>query len=277
MKKLYLFLALTCLCSASFAQVRMAILGGPHAASVKEKNNLPAWESTIKPGYSSRAGLNLGVLAEIPLAAGDTRWFLQTGIHYMAKGRKFYLQNDTAISILTDTISASHNLSVNYIDIPFNLTYKFPLGGRSKFVISAGPYIGLFYNGKQTFGTRLYSSDSYKDDEINLETGDEAGKMKTVNFGLNARAGFELGNVLISGFMSEGLASFYTASYEGKFTHQLRGVSLGFWLNKARPIAKTIRDTDKDGVPDATDACPKLAGTALTNGCPMPVRSSPVL
>ncbi len=30
----------------------------------------------------------------------------------------------------------------------------------------------------------------------------------------------------------------------------------------------TTRDRDKDGVPDKDDACPKLAGTAATNGCP---------
>jgi OOP family OmpA-OmpF porin len=275
MKKLYLILAFLCLANLSFSQLRLAILGGPHTASVKEQNSIPSWETQIKPGYSSRPGLNLGVLVDIPLSSNSTRWFLQPGIIYMSKGRKYYKSNDSLTSSQTDTISASHNLAVNYIDIPFNLTYKLPLGKNAKFILSAGPYIGFFYSGKQTFETRIYSSNSFKDDEVKLETGNTEGKMKTFNAGFNARAGFELGNVMLTGFMSEGLTSFYTAPYEGTFKHQVRGVSLGLWLNRVKQLqtktVKTVKapkDTDKDGVPDNIDECPKLAGSANTNGCP---------
>lgn len=272
MKKLYLFLAFLCLVNLSFSQLRMAILGGPHTASVKEENSIPSWETQVKPGYSSRQGLNLGILVDIPLSSNSTRWFLQPGIMYMSKGRKYYKSNDTLTSLQTDTISASHNLSVNYIDIPFNLTYKMPLGKNAKFILSAGPYVGFFYSGKQTFATRIYSSNSFKDDEVKLETGKSEGKMKTFNAGFNARAGFELGNVMLTGFISEGLTNFYTASYEGTFKHRVRGISLGFWLNRVKQppasSAKTFKDSDKDGVPDNIDECPKLAGSAITKGCP---------
>lgn len=274
MKKLYLFLAFVCMAQLSFSQLRMAILGGPHSSTVKETNSLPSWESDIKPRYSKRPGLHLGVLVDVPISS-NYRWFVQPGILYMEKGRKYYMKNDTATSMLTDTISSSQNLGVNYIEIPFNLTYKQPLGKKSKFFIGAGPYVGFFYNGKQKNETRIYSSNTFKDEEVRLESGNDEGKFKTIDAGINARAGFEIGNVILSGFMSQGLTSFYKASYDATFNHQVRGVSLGIWLNKVNQPAKkpkvvTPVDTDDDGVEDKLDKCPQIPGKAKYNGCPVP-------
>lgn len=289
MKKFYLFLALVCLANLSYSQLRMAILGGAHSASVKEENSIPSWQTQIKPGYSAKSGLNLGVLVNVPISANQ-RWNFQPGIIFMEKGRKFYMRNDTATSIITDTISASHTLGVNYIDMPLNLTYKLPLSKKANFFLSAGPYIGFFYSGKKKNETRIYSSNSFKDEDERLESGNGAGRYQTFEAGWNARAGFEIGSVILSGFMSEGFNSFYTASYDGQFKHQVRGASLGIWLNKVKPparkVAKTpivipaappvapapkvVPDTDGDGMNDEADACPTVKGAVEFNGCPIP-------
>ncbi len=288
MKKLYLFLALVCLSTLSYSQLRMAMLGGAHSSSVKEQNSIPSWETQIKPRYSAKSGLNLGILVNVPISANN-RWNFQPGILFMEKGRKFYMKNDTLTSIITDTISAAHTLGVNYIDIPLNLTYKLPLSKKANFFLSAGPYISFFYSGKQKNETRIYSSNSFKDEEVRLESGKDMNKFKTFDAGWNARGGFEIGNVILSGFMSEGLTSFYTASYDGKFRHQVRGASLGIWLNKAKqparvaktpivvppppppaPAPKVVPDTDGDGMNDEADACPTIAGVVEFNGCPIP-------
>lgn len=289
MKKIYLILALVFLANLSYSQLRMAILGGAHSASVNEQNSIPSWQTQIKPGYSAKGGLNLGILVNVPVSPNH-RWNFQPGIIFMEKGRKFYMRNDTATSIVTDTISASHTLGVNYIDMPLNLTYKMPLGKKASFFLSAGPYVGFFYGGKKKNETRIYSSNSFKDDEERLESGKEPGKYQTFDAGWNARAGFEIGNVILSGFMSEGLTSFYTASYDGAFKHQVRGASLGIWLNKVKPPAKrmtktpivipptpaaepapkVVPDTDGDGMNDEADACPTVKGAVEFNGCPIP-------
>ena len=276
MKKLYLILALVSLSTLSYSQLRMAILGGPHAASVKETNSIPSWETDIKPGFSKRTGLNLGIMVDVPFSSNN-RWHFQPGLMYMEKGRKFYMRNDTLNSILTDTISLSYSLGVNYIDIPLNFTYKLPLSKKASFFLSGGPYIGFFYNGKQKNETRIYSSNTFKDEEVRLEAGSGQGKIKTFDAGVNARAGFEIGNVMLSGFMSEGLTNFYTASYDGTFKHQVRGVSLGIWLNKStQPTKKAVpvlvipADTDNDGVENKIDKCPDVPGTSKYNGCPIP-------
>lgn len=254
----------------------MAILGGLHSASVKEQNSIPFWETQIKPAYSNRPGLNLGILIDVPLSSNNS-WHLQPGFIFMEKGRKFYMRNDFTTSILTDTISSSSNLGVNYFDIPLNLTYKIPLSRKATFFLSAGPYIGFFYNGKQKNKTTFYSSNSFKAEEVRFSSGNEPWEFKSFNAGVNARAGFEIGRVLLSGFLSEGLTNSYTAWYDGTFKHQVRGASIGIWLNKAKQPAKKAvpvlvipADTDNDGIDNKIDKCPDEPGVQKYNGCPVP-------
>lgn len=252
-----------------FSQLRVAVVGGPHKAGVIEKNQLPGWDSLVRPGYSSRNSFHFGVIIDIPV--GNTnRWFLQPGIIYHGKGRNYFKSFDTSAVVSPDTSSINQKFHPNYIDIPFNLSYKFPLGNKASFILSGGPYISMFYNGKQTKETRLFPSNKFESKSADIEVGNDASKVKTFDLGFNARAGFELGKLLISGFYSKGLTSFYQAGYEGDFHHEVIGATLGLYLNKrstAKPVVKE-KDTDKDGVIDQDDQCPTLPGFKLTNGCP---------
>ncbi|HSB92106.1 MAG TPA: OmpA family protein [Flavitalea sp.] len=250
----------------SDAQLRMAILGGPQTATVDETNSIPGWETSIKPGFTSRNGFHLGVMVEVPLSTNG-KWFLQPGIMYSTKGREYYSKNSDDIASLTDTVSVSSRFYTNYIDIPLNFAYKLHLGGKTNFIVSAGPYMAFFYNGKRSAETRLLSSDKLKSQEETLEVGNSSGKISTLDLGFNARAGLEIGSILLTGFYSKGLNDFYQADYDGSFRHEVIGASLGFWLNKPSTKAP-VKDKDKDGVPDIDDECPTLPGALLTHGCP---------
>lgn len=269
MKKLFTLLCFTVVTSVSFGQLRLALTGGPHYSSILEKNNMPGWDSAYKPGYSNRGGFNAGLMAEIPLDA-NRRWFLQPGVFYMTKGRKYSRSNDTAV-VNTDTLSYKSNFFTNYIDIPVNITYKLRLGRTSNFFLSAGPYVSFFYTGKQINEARVVESDNSvrnKKTNGNIESGSGTWKVSTFDYGVNARAGFELGSFIVSGYASQGLNNFYNAPYDGTFKHRVMGVSVGFWLNKSEAQDRKVRDRDKDGVDDNDDACPGVAGPAITNGCP---------
>ncbi len=296
MNKLFFNLVfLSLISSVSYGQIRIGLIGGPHSANVKETNDIAFWETEIEPGYSSKSGFHIGLLGEIPLSSN---FFFQPGLMYMSKGRKYFHKNSETASILTDTISNAVTTSVNYIELPLNLTYKLPLGKKVKFVLSAGPYVGFFFNGKEKYETRVYSTNNFRTREKTLETGPDEGKVNTLDAGINGRAGFELGSLMISGFITQGLTNYYTAPYDGTFKHQVKGVSLSFWLNRGEkkivvppPVIQTKRDTivivkppetkpepvkpapsdrDKDGVPDAEDECPDLKGPVELKGCPIP-------
>ena len=265
MKKLLTLLLFTTTTAYSFSQVRLGILGGPHSSSIIEKNSIPGWETNVEPFFINRSGFNLNLLAEIPITK---KVFFHTGISYLSKGNKYQQVFDTA-QTGNDTLSLNSNFFTNYIDIPFNIACKLPLGKKSHFLVSAGPYISFFYNGKHTTESRIAVNDStltFKKNESNIETGKAENKVKTFDFGINARAGFELGNVLLTGFFSQGLGNFYKTSYDATFNHRVIGASVGFWLS--RPVTVKPRDKDKDGVPDKDDACPDIAGLAALGGCP---------
>ena len=249
------------------AQLRLSILGGPHSANVVETNSIPGWDSTIKPGYQNRSGFHVGFLVNIPL--GDSRRFsLNPAFIYMSKGRKFYHRNDSTGIADTDTISFSSTFFPNYIEVPLNLSYRLPIGKKSHFLVSAGPYVAFFYKGKHHTETTIYSTNKFVQRDEQIETGKTIGKVKTTDIGFNTRIGFELGKVYITGYYSQGLTNFYQAAYGGTFKHRIVGASLGIWLNNAALVSTKPKDHDKDGVPDKEDQCPELPGLPLTGGCP---------
>ena len=268
-KRLFLLLLLSMGALAAHSQVRLGLFGGPHSSSVIEQNSLPGWDTTTKKHYSNASGVHIGILVDIPLGRN---FYFQPGVGYTAKGNKYAINNDSAHSVLTDTVFYSKTLSINYIEIPFYLTYKLPLSASHKnsFFISAGPYFGFYYNGNTSTESKIYSTNNYYNNTTNLPVGKGTEQYKTTDIGVNARAGFELGSFVLNGYFSRGLTSFYTAAYSGTFQHQLVGGTIGFWLTKPEVRAPKIKDTDKDGVPDDQDLCPKQPGTAKYNGCPIP-------
>jgi outer membrane protein OmpA-like peptidoglycan-associated protein len=274
-KKLIPLLALALIGSIhSRGQVRLGVLGGLHSSKVLENNNIPGWDTTIKKFQSSRSGFQLGFILEVPL--GHKGFFFQPAITYTSKGKKFTKNNDSATSYQEDTIYTRQNLNINYIDVPLNFTYKFYLSASHKnsFFLSAGPQISFFYSGKTTNETLKHTATKYTNESTPVTVGKGVNTYKTVDLGVNGRAGFELGSIMLSAYFSQGLTSFYNAPYDGSFHHQLAGVSLGIWLTSTStpvpPKKKIPKDSDNDGTPDDLDYCPLMAGPAGTRGCPIP-------
>ncbi|HEY4149534.1 MAG TPA: outer membrane beta-barrel protein, partial [Chitinophagaceae bacterium] len=268
-KRLFLLLLVSMVTLAAQSQVRLGLFGGPHSSSVLEQNSIPGWDTTTKKHYSNSSGVHIGVLLDVPLGKN---FYLQPGVGYTSKGNKYAINNDSAHSLLTDTVFYSKTLSINYIEIPLYLTYKLPLSAshKSSFFISAGPYFGFYYNGNTSTQSKIYSTSTYTNTTVNLPVGKGVEQYRTSDMGVNARAGFELGSFVLNGYFSRGLTSFYTASYSGTFQHQAVGASIGFWLSKTEARVPKPKDTDKDGIPDNQDLCPRQPGIAKYNGCPIP-------
>ncbi|MBS1599794.1 MAG: OmpA family protein [Bacteroidetes bacterium] len=257
------------------AQIRLAAYGGMHSANVIEKNNIAGWDTSVSKNYSQRTGFHLGVLLEIPI--GNKGFYFQPGIGYSSKGRQYEKAYDTINGSTKDTVYYKNILKLGYVELPLYLTYKIPLSANHKnsFFISAGPYFSFFYNGtlSQESRTRVYGTSKfqYQTEDVDLPVGNAVGKYKTFDMGVNAKAGFEFGNVMISGYYSRGLTNFYHASYDGTFNHQIYGATLGIWLTKtSKAPPKASKDSDKDGIPDNEDACPLKPGDAEWRGCPPP-------
>ncbi|HEY4154676.1 MAG TPA: OmpA family protein [Puia sp.] len=267
---LFLFLHFS---HSTAAQIRLAAVAGVHSATFQETNSLPGFDSTQGRFTSSKTGVQLGVLAEIPL--GNKNFFLQPGMNYSSKGSQYERFYDT-LSGQKDTLYNQYTLKLNYIEVPLYLTYKFPLSKNKPnyFYLGAGPYFAFIYNASKPYQNRVkyYGNNdyTYNSGTQDLEVGNGPGKYKTLDFGINAKAGFELGNVLLGAYFSRGLTNAYEASYPSSFHHQLIGASLGIWLNKIKPVPPPNTDSDHDGTPDRDDSCKTIPGSPRYHGCPVP-------
>lgn len=254
-------------------QVRLGIVGGLHSANILETNRLPGWDTAVHQYLTPKSGFELGFILEVPLGSG---FYFQPALSYITKGRQYSRTNDSISALNSDTIYNKFSVNLSYIEIPLDLTYKIALthNGRNSFTVSAGPYVGFFYSGNTTTSS-LTSSPT---EQVNSETdpvsvGKAPGAFKTLDIGVNGKAGFELGNLLLNVYYSRGLTNMYTADYPGTFHNTVFGGSIGIWLTgSGTPPPVRKRDTDKDGIPDAEDACPLQPGVAKYHGCPIPDR-----
>jgi OOP family OmpA-OmpF porin len=255
------------------AQIRLAAMGGVHSSNLLETNSIPGYQNSIGKYYSPNTGFELGVLGEIPI--GTNNLFFQPGILYSAKGNQFEHFYDSSIE-KNDTLYNQHTLNLNYVEIPLYLTWKASLSKNQKshFFISTGPYFAFIYSVSQNYQNRVlqYNSSNYiyQSGTEDLPVGDAPGGFKTFDIGIAAKAGFELGNVLISAYFSRGLTNVYTAVYPSGFHNQVVGGSLGIWLNNPKTAPKTDPDTDHDGLPDSQDSCKTIPGPPRWHGCPVP-------
>ena len=259
MKKGSLFLCILLIFSAAKAQFNGGIIFGPQATTVT-----PAFTyapDTVARSSSAKGGIRVGFITNIPLSQ---KLFVHTGIIYSAKGAKEQQVFDPANPDLKMAIT---NLSVNYIDAPVNLLLKLPLKGKTKVLLGAGPQLSLFYNGSLTHSL-VDADDKFKEiKNEDLPVGKGDGQFRTLHFSANGMAGFEFGRVFLTANYSSGLTAFYQKENE-RFKYSTFGASLGIYLGKQQVPEPVVKDKDQDGVPDSEDACPELAGTALTNGCP---------
>ena len=262
MKKHLLFAAILLIFSQiSFSQLRIAIAGGGHTSTINETNSLPNWSAS---DYSNRTGAHFGFIADLQLGV-NSKFYAQPGVMFYNKGRKFFKTYDTTVY---NYISIDKEQFINYVDIPLNLVYKIPLGGKIKFFLGGGPYLSFFYNGSEKTETYLKTGKYQTEENKDLPVGNAPDKYKTFDLGVNATAGIEFGGIFIAGNYSRGLTGMYTPSYDGSLKNQVVGATLGIFIGRPIPLDDTPKDVDKDGTIDKDDLCVNEPGPIVTKGCP---------
>lgn len=113
------------------------------------------------------------MVAEVPV---NENLAIQPGILFSQKGSNY-------------EIDPSPKISLNYLEIPVNIVYKFPLIAY-KFLVFGGPYLAYGINGKANFNG--------KSNDITWGTNEEENDFKPIDLGLNIGAGIEINNLRIS-------------------------------------------------------------------------------
>jgi len=188
-----------------------------------------------KPDYNSETGWSAGGWVNFPVNKGFS---IEPQLMYSSYS---YFTNSTSTVLLKDG-------NIRYISLPVLL--KFHTG--DKFAITAGPQLDWF---------------SSFEDKTNTAQEDD---FKKTSF--SAFAGLEIfphGRVTIFGRYIFGISNMDNSSTHGdEMKYKNQNIQAGL---KVRLFGKKVEaDSDGDGVIDAKDKCPNVAGLARYDGCPIP-------
>lgn len=152
-------------------------------------------------------GLHLGPVVEFEI---QENLCFNTGLLYSLKGYKMEYGEGKA----TDKL--------NYLEIPLNIAYKFPINDTYKFFVQAGPYVGFAISGK----TR------YEGGSSKIEFGKDG--WKRLDFGIGAGAGVESGPFLASLSYQPGLSTIVMNNQGVKLKNQVFQISLAYMLGEMK-------------------------------------------
>ena len=175
MKKVFLAMAMMLVSVAGFSQLRLDARLGMSMTNYTKSDGLD-----MKVGYLAGIGLDY---------AFNDMWSFQSGVMFTGKGAK--------VSTTADDIDVTVKIKPNYMDIPLMAALKLPVADDVKFVINAGPYMGIGLGGKYTAkgsdGSMALteSKKMFSDDSSNIIA---FSKAKRFDLGLQYGVGAELGD-----------------------------------------------------------------------------------
>ncbi|HOW09442.1 MAG TPA: porin family protein [Bacteroidales bacterium] len=148
-------------------------------------------------------GFHAGLIGEVPLSDNV---FINSGALFSMKGTKL------------NVMGMSVDFSVNYVEIPLNLAYKYDLGAVKLFG-QAGPYAGVGISAKMKSGG----------EEETFEFGSDSDQIKRIDYGVNFGAGVEIKKLIVGVGYGLGLANMSNDPDE-TFKNGVLSVSAGIWF-----------------------------------------------
>lgn len=152
MKKYLLTAVMALFAVAGFSQVSLDVRAG------MSMNNYTELETDMKVGYTVGLGVDY---------AFTDMWSFQSGLMFTGKGAKV----------------GDAKMKPHYLDIPLMAALKLPIADDTKFVINAGPYLGIGLGGK------------YKYESVSSKFFDSADRF---DLGLQYGVGVEFGKILVN-------------------------------------------------------------------------------
>ncbi|RYD55312.1 MAG: PorT family protein [Sphingobacteriales bacterium] len=231
MKKYVLALGLG-LCGAIGAKAQSPFISVIPEIGV-QFSNMRAQTNGMESSGELKSGVRAGLAIDMALSNNVS---LQPGIFYSKKG--YEVEQDLLRNIGNNMYNEHRNtdVTVNYIEFPITLQYKFSKGNTGGLFVGAGPYIGVAIDGDvestvtRTLANSLSESVAFSsNDERDLRIGDDFGDdIESTDIGLNANLGYQFNNgFMLRGYTGIGLSNL---APNGNSNNSLRNFSFGFTL-----------------------------------------------
>ena len=177
--------------SISLAQTRIGITAGLNASNLNTSGD--------ETSSNFKAGFQAGLVADF----GITESFsFMPELLFSQRGCKYKVGDITT--------------TINYLQLPLNLAYKFDTGYGSNLFIFAGPYLGYAISGKSG--------------PVDIKFGSGALEMKPLDFGINAGLGFQYEKVFFKVQFNPGL--YNLSNVDGYSSKNINvAVTAGYYFN----------------------------------------------
>jgi len=175
-------------------------------------------------GLMPKIGFHLGGCVEFPLT---NHFSIAPGLLFSNIGEK-----QKYVGVLSEPFTKKIDITnLYYLDLPINGKLSFNIS-KSRFFVSAGPYVGfgLFgkYNQKLTPSTDLNT-------KSNIDWGNDPynNEFRRLDYGINAAVGLNRKSYSLNIFYSYGIADIQAFdANKSRTKNRVLGISLGYSLNK---------------------------------------------
>jgi hypothetical protein len=177
-------------------------------------SNVTAKSSGLSISFKSKVGITAGLFADVSLSNNLS---FQPALNFVQKG--FKVEQDDVKDIV----------SYNYLELPLNIVYRTQkdLG----FFIGAGPSVAYGLSGKEKYR----DSQNSEDTKVNFGSGEN--DVKPLEFGVNALAGYKLGNgFLFSVNYNLGLSNIQNGNSDevGTIKNRYFALKIGYSFNSKK-------------------------------------------
>lgn len=172
MKKVLLTVLLAFVAVSGYSQLSLDVRAG------MSMNNFTKLETDMKVGYTVGLGVDYAI---------TDMWSFRSGLMFTGKGAKVSGEE----SLAGITAKGDYKLKPHYLDIPLMAALKLPIAGDTKFVINAGPYLGIGLGGKETIEVSAAGEKANSDAKF-FDSADR------FDIGLQYGVGVEFGKILVN-------------------------------------------------------------------------------
>lgn len=228
-----LLIALGFLTIPGKAQVSVGLSSGYTASNITITGETPGDFGQAENHMKTFHGWHLDLLVNVPLRNG---FYFQPVIRYVTKGSGFDGVSSPKSALDGFYIPKGARLQLNYLEIPFNFVYKFPLGPGSVRA-GLGPYVARGLKGRYHYNI-VQNGSTVTQDSKKVQFSRHANDNLAVvrihpwDAGANFTLGYELQNgLMLSANYSMGLTDIDRNDFTTSKNSYL-GISLGFLFNR---------------------------------------------
>ena len=168
----------------TFAQTRIGITAGLNASNVTTNND--------DVSFDYKAGFQAGLVTDFAITE-----------NFSVIPELLFSQRGFKMKVGVENIEASVSTTLNYLQLPINLAYKFDVGYGSKLFIFAGPYVGYGISTSVSGKAKGFTASSSNA----VKFGSKDGEINPLDFGLNVGIGYQYEKVFFKCQFNPGFAN----------------------------------------------------------------------